>query len=138
MARKRPLSRLDLQRREAVLEALREGASASEAARSGGITRQAVFQWRQADEEFALAYHDAEEAGTDELERVAVKRAKESSDTLLIFLLKARRPAKYRERIDLTAKVEQVTSAELTAARAAAEANPEAMAALARSLAGGL
>lgn len=47
---------------------------------------------------FAAQANDAIEAGMDELEDVARQRATDSSDTLLIFLLKARRPEKYRER----------------------------------------
>jgi hypothetical protein len=41
---------------------------------------------------------DALDTGTDLLEDEVLRRALEYSDTLLIFLLKARRPAKYRER----------------------------------------
>jgi hypothetical protein len=38
-------------------------------------------------------------AGTDALEDEALRRAKDKSDTLLIFLLKARRPEKYKDRV---------------------------------------
>ena len=38
------------------------------------------------------------DAGTDQLEDIARQRAAEQSDTLMIFLLKGRRPEKYRER----------------------------------------
>ena len=54
---------------------------------------------RQRDDQFALAWADVEEASTEELERVAVRRACEGSDVLLIFLLKARRPEKYRDNV---------------------------------------
>jgi hypothetical protein len=56
-----------------------------------------VRRWT-ADPAFAAQAEDAIEAGTDELEDVARQRAKDASDTLLIFLLKARRSEKYRER----------------------------------------
>jgi len=38
------------------------------------------------------------ETGTDVLEDIALQRAKDKSDTLLIFLLKACRPGKYKDR----------------------------------------
>jgi hypothetical protein len=41
------------------------------------------------------------ERGTDALEDVAVDRAIAGSDTLLMFLLRARRPEKYRRAADL-------------------------------------
>jgi hypothetical protein len=71
---------------------------------------------RAADEAFARAWEDALEQGTDSLEDEARRRAlqgvekpvfregrqvgtvTEYSDTLLIFLLKARRPEKFRDR----------------------------------------
>jgi len=46
---------------------------------------------------FAAEVAAAKEAGTEFLEDVARKRAVESSDTLLIFLLKARKPEMYRD-----------------------------------------
>jgi len=69
------------------------------------------------DEAFAAAWDDAVNQGTDVLEAEALRRAKDRfneprfyegdvcghvrkySDTLLIFLLKARRPEKYQGRI---------------------------------------
>lgn len=56
--------------------------------------------WRNKYPEFADAADDAIEAGTDLLEDVAKLRATavDGSDTLLMFLLKSRRPDKYRER----------------------------------------
>jgi hypothetical protein len=59
---------------------------------------QTAYDWRNRDTEFAAAWDAAIESGTDKLEDVARKRAVNQSDTLMIFLLKGRRPAKYRER----------------------------------------
>ena len=61
------------------------------------IGRRTAYDWREADEDFAKDWEDAVEAGTDALEDVAIERAKNSSDTMLIFMLKARRPEKFRE-----------------------------------------
>ncbi|MBX9745474.1 MAG: hypothetical protein K2X34_01135 [Hyphomonadaceae bacterium] len=89
------------------------------AAAQARISRQALYTWRRTDPKFAHDWDEAIEAGTDLLERAALKRAVEGvkkpvfqggekvgevteySDTLLIFLLKARRPAKYRERYEV-------------------------------------
>lgn len=71
---------------------------------AAGIGRSTFYEWRDTDPLFANRFKELEEANTDELVEVAVKRAKGSSDTLLIFLLKSRRPEQYRE----THKIELV------------------------------
>lgn len=83
-----------------------------------------MYGWRQADAEFAAKWDEVVEAGTEELEEEARRRAfrgvdepvfyqgdecgsiRKYSDTLLIFLLKGRRPEKYREnvRTEITGK----------------------------------
>jgi hypothetical protein len=86
------------------------------AAKAAGYGRQRLYEWREADPELAAAWDDALEAGTEVLEDVALRRAKDGvaeprfyegrlcghvqkySDTLLIFLLKARRPWKYADK----------------------------------------
>ena len=83
---------------EAITAALADGLSINAACRAAGVGRTTYYMWRNDDPEFASAADDAIEAGTDTLEDIARERAKDSSDTLLIFLLKARRPGKYRER----------------------------------------
>ena len=101
------------------LEALCTGASVQAACEAAKIGRRTVYDWRAADDDFALAWDQAIEAGTDLLEDEAKRRAFEGveepvfhggqqcgtvrkySDTLLIFLLKARRPEKFRERQDV-------------------------------------
>lgn len=80
------------------LAALAEGASLTAAAAAEGIGRQTLWDWRKADPEFDAAVLAAIDAGTDQLEDIARQRAAEQSDTLMIFLLKGRRPEKYRER----------------------------------------
>lgn len=69
------------------------------AAKAAGIDRTAAYKARQADEEFALAWADVNEANIEKLEAEARKRACDSSDVLLIFLLKAHRPDVYRDRV---------------------------------------
>jgi hypothetical protein len=86
-------------KRELFLSALAEGCSITAACERAVIVRSTAYDWRKTDAAFAAAWDDALEAGTDTLEDEAVTRAKDGSDTLLIFLLKARRPDKYKDRV---------------------------------------
>lgn len=102
------------------LEGLGHGLSISGAAKVAGVARSTVYEWRAADEAFAKAWDDALEEGSDILEDEALRRAVhgvsrqvaigsgprqkivdlvEYSDVLLIFLLKARRPERFRENV---------------------------------------
>lgn len=101
----------------AFLEALEQTGMVTEACKVAGVGRRTVYDHRQRDEEFALAWADVEEITTERMEREAQRRAvegtdkpvfqqgvevgriREYSDTLLIFMLKARRPDRYRENV---------------------------------------
>ena len=100
------------------LEAFALTGNVSESAKAAGVGRSTVYDARESDKAFAAAWDEAEEDAADRLERVALERAVDGvaepvyykgqlagavrrySDTLLIFLLKARRPEKFRERYD--------------------------------------
>lgn len=100
------------------IEGFEDSGLVNEACRLAGIGRATAYRHRQADEDFALAWHDAEEKLVDQMEREAYRRAAEGvdepifykgqeiatvkkySDTLLIFLLKARKPEVFREQFD--------------------------------------
>lgn len=87
-----------------LLAKFRQGYSVAAACRAERISRSAYYDWRKDEPAFAASADQAIEDGTDLLEDVARKRAaapESGSDTLLIFLLKARRPEKYRERSDI-------------------------------------
>ena len=88
--------------RQAFLTALAAGQSVTAAAEAAGIDRKTAYRWRDAQPDFAASWEDALEDGTDHLEDEALRRAFAGSDLLLIFLLKARRPKKYRERVAKT------------------------------------
>ena len=60
-----------------------------------GLAHSTVYKWRREDVEFAAAWADCVEQGLDLLEDRAYQRAMKSSDTLLMFQLRARRPAVY-------------------------------------------
>lgn len=99
----------------AFLKALEAVHLVTEACKSAGGRRSTAYDRRSKDAKFASAYADVEERSTELLEREAYRRAavgvdkpvfqggeqvgsiREYSDTLLIFLLKARRPDVYRE-----------------------------------------
>lgn len=96
-----------------VLEKFREGHTPKEAAAHAGISRTTLFEWRRDDPEFAAAWLEAVEEGTDRIEAEAYRRAvegyerpvfqggeevgrvREYSDTLLTLLIKGRRPGQF-------------------------------------------
>lgn len=81
------------------IEALKKTYLPSDAAKVAGVSRAFVYKHRKRDEGFAERWKHAVEEQTEILEQIAVKRAAESSDTLMIFLLKARKPDIYRENV---------------------------------------
>ncbi|MDA1132324.1 MAG: terminase [Proteobacteria bacterium] len=104
--------------RRAFLDVLSELASIFAACEVSGLARRTAYNWRSADPAFAAEWDAALEMGTDALEDEAVRRAyhgvdesvyyggkavgvrKAYSDSLLVMLLKARRPATFRERTE--------------------------------------
>ena len=98
------------------LSALRETCNVTEACRLSAVPRQSIYDWRHEDESFAADWKQTLEEASDLLEDEAIRRAKdgvrkpvfqggkrvgyvqEYSDTLLIFLLKGTKPAKYGDR----------------------------------------
>lgn len=132
----------------AFLKAFAKCGVVTRAAEAVGIDRHLHAHWMRDDPEYAEAFADAQEQAADMLEAEAVRRAtqgvmrlkfhngepiidpqtgqqyaeNEYSDTLLIFLLKGARPAKFRERREISgpdggpipiAKVEDLTDAQL-------------------------
>lgn len=99
----------------AFLAALRLTGNVSEAARSADMERRSVYNARESDPAFAAAWDDALDEAADALEAEARRRAvdgieeavyhqgvpcgtvRKYSDSLLTLLLKAHKPAKYRE-----------------------------------------
>ena len=64
-----------------------------------GLDRGTVLSWRRRDPVFEAKFVEADSYVTEALEKTAMARALRDSDTLLIFLLKARNPDKYKDRI---------------------------------------
>ncbi len=112
MARK---ARFGTGKRAMFLEGLRVGMSISAAAKRIRVARPTVYYYRDRDVEFASDWEAAIEDGTDRLEDEAFRRALEGvekpvyyqgkaigrvrdySDSLLMFMLRARRGEKFRE-----------------------------------------
>ena len=104
------------------LDALAETGNVTRACVSAKIGRATVYEWRAADEEFRERWETALDLGCDALEDEATRRAHDGveepvyyqgevvgqvqkySDTLLMFLLKGRRPEKFKDRTELTGK----------------------------------
>ena len=100
------------------LAAFREAGTVSRACEQAGIVRSTAYDAR-ANEDFARAWDEIENETTDAMEREAYRRGVEGvseplvsagklvtnvqkySDTLLIFMLKARKPAVYRENVKI-------------------------------------
>ncbi len=98
------------------LEAFREHGNVTWASRQAGLPyRTVVYEWQEHDNEFAAAFRDAEIEATEVMEAeghrrgflgvekpifhqgVIVGHVQEYSDNLLMFMLKARNPEKYRD-----------------------------------------
>jgi hypothetical protein len=107
-----------------VLAAYRMSGNVSFACEAGDIGRRTFYHWLDDDPEFSLAALEARDDAADSLEQEAWRRAyqgtlkpvyqggkhvgdiREYDTTLTIFLLKALRPAKFRERFDATLTVD--------------------------------
>jgi hypothetical protein len=105
-------------RKAAFLEQFQAAGTVSAACRAAGIGRKTHYVWLKRDRRYAEAFKEAREVRVEWLETEARRRAlagweepvyqrgklvghiRKFSDTLLIFLLKAERPEKYRERFE--------------------------------------
>lgn len=86
------------------LENFEAGRYICAAAKKTGVHVSQVWRWRQEDEAFRKLFDEtrilAEQHIIAKLEDEADRRGMKSSDTLLIFRLKALAPDKYRERLE--------------------------------------
>jgi hypothetical protein len=79
------------------LAALRKMPIVSHACEEAGISPTKAYKQRKKAKWFAEAWDEALEEGIDHLEQAAWQAAQDGDRQLLMFLLKALRPAKYRE-----------------------------------------
>jgi hypothetical protein len=83
--------------RKAVLTAIEDGKSIAAACRAARIGRTSLHEWRHDEPEFDAEFEEAVEIGNDAIRDEVQRRAFEGSDTMLIFLAKARCP-EFRDR----------------------------------------
>lgn len=112
---------------DAFLKELARAGNVSAACRKARISRTIAYELRQEAADFAARWSEATETAADALEAEAWRRAvrgvrkptgwyrgvpgghvQEYSDTLLVLLLKANRPEKFRENVDITSGGEKV------------------------------
>jgi len=118
------LTKLTPEKAARFLEVLADTANVTKAAKTIRMARAYLYQLKAKDKRFCAAWNEAVKHGTAALEDEAARRAmegtlkpvfykgekcgtiREYSDTLLIFLLKARDPEKYTDRVkqELTGK----------------------------------
>ncbi len=88
---------------ERFLEKLRNSGNVRLSCRAAGVPRRTVYRWRKRFSTFQGEWEEALEDACDILEGEAWKRAVEDkSDRLLMFLLKAHRPGRFKQRHDVT------------------------------------
>jgi hypothetical protein len=85
--------------------ALREHGVIKFACEAAGITRQTALTHKKNDKTFAEDWEAAIEEATDILEKIAINRAAEKSDALLMFLLRGNRK-KYADRREVETKMQ--------------------------------
>ncbi len=89
---------------KAFLSTLRNTCNVRASCQSANVTRATVYEYRHSCPEFAALWQEAEEDAADVLEARAWGRS-EISDSILMFLLKAHRPDKYREKVRIDMNV---------------------------------
>jgi hypothetical protein len=84
------------------LASLSGDGNVSKAAKAAHVDRSYAYDQKAADSAFSTQWESAKKLGLDSLTDVAIERAHNGSETLIIFLMKAHEPEKYRERHDVT------------------------------------
>ena len=88
----------------------------TEALKKVKVSRSTLYRWRQTDADFDEKWTAIDEEVVEELEAVVMRRAKNGSDVLAMFILKAKRPGVYRERLSIDDDRESQKRRELDAA----------------------
>lgn len=96
-----PIKQVDKSWHARFLEILGTTCNVTLAARGAGTKRPTAYEHYRTYPDFAAQWDDAKVAAVEILEAEAWQRARKVSDTLIIFLLKAHKPAMYRERYEV-------------------------------------
>jgi len=87
------------------LATIRATANVRLAASAAGVDRSTPYRRAERDPAFAAAWAEASDDAIDTLEGEARRRALAGSDALLMFLLRAHRPQRFRESLDVRVDV---------------------------------
>lgn len=87
---------------------LSETGNVTASAAGAGLGRTTVYEAMRTNEQIRERIEDAKEEATERLEHEARRRAVAGSDVLLIFLLKALKPAVYRDNFRATLQTSPV------------------------------
>ena len=142
--------RITRRRQQRFLEMFAETGNVSVSAKAAGISRSGVYGHRELDDGFAKAWEEAEQVAADRLETEAWRRGVDGvaeplvsagrlvcgedgkplhvlrySDQLLLALLRAHRPEKFRDRTSVELDVSDRLADRLEAARRRSLAKPE-------------
>lgn len=104
MASKAKAGKGDGSWKETFLTALANSANIRAACKAAGIARCTAYEAKEKDLAFAAKWEVALTEALELLEAAAFRRAIQSSDTLMMFLLRAHNPLKYREERHLNLK----------------------------------
>lgn len=133
------VGKFDEHARETFLGALRVVPNVSRACRLAGISQSTAAAAKQKDEAFAAQWLEALDEGVERMEEEAHRRAfigypgrpviqngavvaevTEYSDALAALLLKAHKPGKYRDNVNVTGELTQTVNADEAATKIAA------------------
>ena len=92
------------------LEHLREMPNVSRACRLCNVSRTEMYRTKREEADFAELWDDAIAEGVERLAEKAWHRAEESSDTLMVFLLRSHDPDTYGDKRDITTKGQPITA----------------------------
>lgn len=99
---KRRLERERWDKREAFLAAFARTASITQAAKASHTDRISHYDWLKKSPEYAEKFRKLVDIAADALEDEAVRRAMDGSDALLLNLLRAWKPDKYRHKTEIS------------------------------------
>lgn len=83
--------------KERYLRALEKTGTLTSGCKAARVSPNTVYKWREMDDAFVISERLARDVCADELEASVIRRARGRSDVLAMFMLKAMRPAKYRD-----------------------------------------
>jgi hypothetical protein len=104
-AAKGPRTKQTPSKKAELLELIRAGITITGACRRAKVGKSTFYEWEREDPTFKAEVAEAYEDGTDYLEDVMTERAVSRDTTALIVQLKARRPAKYREKYEVAGNI---------------------------------